>query len=253
MNKDEIIIFDIDGTVVDSPEQKMPSTRMIDAFKLCNDKYVMSAATGRPWTFAKEIIQSVTTSPSIVAGGSQIRSVNGNVLWQCSIPDSVIDEILEILQACDNLSLLWNDYEESKYLNDEGVATDQLPKNEQIYFLEVIYVSEKEALNLKKQLDQIEGITITLVFAQRTGLIDIHITNEFATKEHAIAELLKIAQIDVDRTIGVGDGHNDLHLFAAVKEKIAMGNAVEELKERASKIIGSVKDDGLAIYLESLV
>ena len=108
------------------------------------------------------------------------------------------------------------------------------------------------ASQIKGRIDQLDGITATLVASQRPGLKDLHITNDFATKEHAITELFKITQIDVDKTIGVGDGHNDLHLFNAVKTKVAMGNAVPELKEAADRVIGRVDDDGLADYLGEL-
>ena len=71
-------------------------------------------------------------------------------------------------------------------------------------------------------------------------------------KEHAIAKLLKILSVEKDRSVGVGDGYNDVHLFNAVGYKVAMGNAVPELKARADIIIGSVKEDGLAQYLKTL-
>ena len=92
-----------------------------------------------------------------------------------------------------------------------------------------------------------------MVLAQKPGCRDLHFINEFATKEHTIAELLKHLHIDKKDTIGVWDGHNDIHLFNAVGYKIAMGNAVEDLKQRADIIIGNVQDDGLATYLESLL
>jgi hydroxymethylpyrimidine pyrophosphatase-like HAD family hydrolase len=48
--KQKAIIFDIDGTVVDSPEQKMPSRRVVEAFNKKREEYFLCAATGRPWT-----------------------------------------------------------------------------------------------------------------------------------------------------------------------------------------------------------
>lgn len=53
--------------------------------------------------------------------------------------------------------------------------------------------------------------------------------------------------------IGIGDGANDIHLFNAVGLKVAMGNAVPSLKEKADIVIGHVTDDGLAQYFEDLV
>lgn len=247
------IIFDIDGTVVDSPAQKMPSERLVEAFNSKREKYFLCAATGRPWTFAKDIVQALTTDPVIVAGGTQIRTATGEVLWQTAIEHKALIAILNVLKKYKECNLLYNDYEERMYLEADGYSVGQIPLDEPIYFLETIFVPEAETKTLVDELMKIDGITCTIVVAQRQGTKDIHITNEFATKEHAITELLKILQVDIDKTIGVGDGHNDIHLFASVKTKVAMGNAVPELKAAADVIIGGVPDDGLAEYLESIV
>lgn len=92
-----------------------------------------------------------------------------------------------------------------------------------------------------------------MVNAQRKGFKDLHVTHHKATKEHAVEELLKRLKINKRDTIGIGDSNNDMPLFASVGYKVAMGNAVTELKESADKVIDSVKKDGLADYLESLL
>jgi len=252
MSRDKIIIFDIDGTVVDSPDQKMPSARAIQIFKKLSGNYVLSAATGRSWTFAKDVIQSITKDPSIVSGGTQIRANNGDVLWQRNIEPIALKTVLNEISVYEPHSLLFNDYSWSDYLHDKGVSYTDIPEDD-IYFLEAIFIPDDEAIILKKSLDAIDGITCTMVSAQRPHMKDLHITDEFATKEHAVAELLKITQIDVDRTIGIGDGHNDLHLFNAVKTRVAMGDAVDELKAEATTVIDSVSGEGLAKYLEGLL
>lgn len=56
-----------------------------------------------------------------------------------------------------------------------------------------------------------------------------------------------------DLQIVIGDGENDMLLFKAGGFKVAMGSAAPVLKAEADLIIGDVKDDGLAEYLESLI
>ncbi len=65
-------------------------------------------------------------------------------------------------------------------------------------------------------------------------------------------ELLDRLGVAKQNAIGIGDGHNDIHLFNAVGTKVAMGNAVAELQSVAEQVIGSVKEDGLAAYFETL-
>lgn len=66
-------------------------------------------------------------------------------------------------------------------------------------------------------------------------------------------ELCDLLNLDRSEVAGVGDGHNDIHLFNAVGHKVAMGNAVPELKEAADVVIGSVSENGLAEFLQDIV
>ena len=111
------------------------------------------------------------------------------------------------------------------------------------------FVPDAIAEEVYRILTQIEGIAVVIVVSRNPGCRDIHVVHASATKEHAIAELLKLLRVDRNDTIGIGDGYNDIHLFNAVNSKVAMGNAVPELNKSADKNIGLVSEDGLAQYL----
>ena len=51
------------------------------------------------------------------------------------------------------------------------------------------------------------------------------------------------------RLVGFGDNLNDLPLFAACDEKIAVENAADEVKSAADLVIGSNTDDAVAKYI----
>ena len=102
------------------------------------------------------------------------------------------------------------------------------------------------------ELEKLENITAASVLSWTQEGVDIHITHKQATKEHAVAELLRILELTKDEVIGVGDADNDVHLFKGVGHKVAMGNGTERLKSLADEVIGSVDNDGLAELIESL-
>ena len=253
--KSKAIIFDIDGTAIDSPDQKLPSKRLIEAAKQIEDKYYLCAATGRVWSFAKQFLQAMELEdPCIISGGTQIcNPKTGEILWQSNLDRADVESALEILRQYPEYKLLCNDYEESEYLHGGGTLPQDFEIKGPVFFLEQAFVPKEVAPEIVKKLSKIEGASSTLVVAQREGFNDIHVTNKDATKEHALAELLKIIKVDKNDTIGVGDGHNDIHLFRAVGHKVAMDNSVPELKEKADEVIGSIKDDGFAVYLEKLL
>jgi Cof subfamily protein (haloacid dehalogenase superfamily) len=251
--KTKAIIFDIDGTVIDSPSQKVSSERMNHAFRSTEAEYYMSAATGRVWTFAKPVLKSLgLEDPCIISAGTQIcNPQTGEIIWQTTIDATDLQAVVGIVQQYPDFKVLYNDNDEEAYLHG-GINPAELLIQEPVYFFEQIFIPKEIAPEIVSKLSEIEGIAVTLVVAQREGFNDIHVTNRNATKEHAVAELLNIIGVDKSNTTGVGDGHNDIHLFNAVDKKVAMGNAVPELKQMADEIIGDVKEDGLAIYLEQL-
>ena len=51
----------------------------------------------------------------------------------------------------------------------------------------------------------------------------------------------------------MGDGYNDFPLLMASGLKIAMGNAVPELKEIADFVAPTVEEDGVAVIIEKFI
>ena len=62
-------------------------------------------------------------------------------------------------------------------------------------------------------------------------------------------ETLK-AYAGASRTVAFGDNFNDISLFEACDESCAVENAVGFVKERATRVIGSNCEDGVALWLE---
>ena len=63
---------------------------------------------------------------------------------------------------------------------------------------------------------------------------------------------LKAVGIAREDSIAVGDGPNDLQMMEYAGIGIAMGNAREEVKERADMVTSSIDDDGIYRAFETL-
>lgn len=253
MKKQKAIIFDIDGTAIDSPDQKLPTARLVDAARAIEGTHYLCAATGRVWSFAEPVLKGMALQdPCIISGGTQICNPStGKIAWQCNIEPAGLQAVLAIVKQYPEYNVLYNDYVEHDYLYG-GTSPRDISIHEPVYFFEQIFVPSGIAPEIVAKLSKIDGIACTPAIAQRPGFSDIHVTNRSATKEHAVGELLKLLHVKVGNTIGVGDGHNDLHLFSAVGHKVAMSNSVKDLKAAADEVIGSVNGDGFAAYLEKL-
>lgn len=64
-------------------------------------------------------------------------------------------------------------------------------------------------------------------------------------KANAIETLINYLQIDRKNTYAFGDGINDKEMLEYVNVGIAMGNAVDELKEVADEVTGDIDRDGI--------
>lgn len=68
-----------------------------------------------------------------------------------------------------------------------------------------------------------------------------------ATKANAILKLKEI--LGCDKVVSFGDNVNDIEMFKISDECYAVENAVDELKEYATAVIGSNNNDGVAKWL----
>lgn len=250
----QIIITDLDGTAIDSPEQKLPNDRLVAATKNLQKSYHISAATGRVWTFAKPVLKELgLVDPCIISAGTQICDPKtGEIIWQKTVDQKALSLAIELLKEYPDWKLLHNDSTEDEYFFGGDYPKD-FNNREPVYFLEQVFIPDETAFEIQRKLNEIDDITCVMVNAQKPGSKDLHIINKDATKEQAVMELLRILNLEKKDSIGIGDGHNDLHLFNAVGRKIAMGNAVKDLKNEADEIIGSIDEDGLAKFFESLI
>jgi len=251
--KNKVIILDIDGVVVDSPKQKLPSDQLVEMTNKLQKDYYICAATGRVWTFTKQVIRKLgLVDPCIISAGTQICDpVSGKILWQKNLKKRQMRKAIDLLKEYSKYKLIFNDSTADDYYHG-GVYPKDFKTKEPVYVFNFIFVPDKLAEEIAKRLNQIMGITCTMAVAHKPGMRDLHITNSKATKEQAVAELLKMIKVNKEKAIAVGDGHNDINLFNAVGYKVAMGNAVKDLKNVADEVIGSVKEDGLVDYFEKL-
>lgn len=98
---------------------------------------------------------------------------------------------------------------------------------------------------------QIAGISVAYyrdVYEPEIWYLEISAPD--ASKYHGIEKLRKLT--GAKKVVGFGDNLNDLPLFRACDEKIAVGNAADELKALADTVIGCNTEDAVAVYLQSV-
>jgi HAD superfamily hydrolase (TIGR01484 family) len=241
------LMLDLDGTTICNSSDALPSDRVIDAVKKAQQKLSVCIATGRPLWRAQPVLDALhISSPVILLDGSQIlEGSTKKLLYECPLRKKDISEILTILEPYhDRLAI-----DEKKRSVD--YSSSYKPSN--VFNFLVKGLSMHEANTIIRNLSHIETVTTHKALSWKEGKVILNISHILATKQHAIFEAAKLLEIETHEIIGVGDGYNDFPLLMACGLKIAMGNAVSELKDIADYIAPNVEEDGVAHVIEKFI
>ncbi len=242
----QALISDIDGTLILNKPTAKPSKKVINAVKKASEIIHVGVATSRSFNHAERIIDILDlTSPCIVGGGSQIVDpVTKKVLWEKRLKN---EEIIEI----------FNLFKENKInagiMDDQGNLIEVNDYKESPLQVWIQGVNPKMAEKIIKISSKIKTVAINKVPSYKKGKVDLVITNIHATKQHGILEVAKMLNLNTKDIIGIGDGGNDFPLLMACGLKVAIGNAVPELKAIADYVAPNVEDDGVAYVIERFV
>ena len=81
----------------------------------------------------------------------------------------------------------------------------------------------------------------------------LDIAPEGVSKAHGLQLVAARLGIEASEVLAVGDGRNDLEMFAWAGRAVAMGQAPDEVAQAADAVVATVDEDGLADVLEPLV
>ena len=237
------VISDIDGTLISIKRDAYPSNLVKKTVKkLCDKGYHFCLASGRPFHLVKHLADYLKlSSPCIVDNGAVIiDSKNGSVLWEANLAN---DEANEILSLTNKFNLVRTSCDTEVLENPK-----KIPILFKVRKISIHDISPKKA---DKIIDKVSSKFKDVACVKATSykgkhLTDVYFSNINATKQHAVLKLAEIIGISYKEIVGVGDGYNDFPLLMACGLKVAMGNAVNELKEIADHIAPTVEKDGLA-------
>lgn len=241
------LIVDVDGTLV-KDFHSLPTPRVTEAIKKASKKIHIGLATSRPLFLAKNVLDHLELSgPSIVATGAHIvDSQTKKTLFEQLMDAADIPKIISIKESY-QLTALINDCGEDKELKTNA----SYPKPIDVWLQGV---QKEQVEKVVKELSKIPTITYFQSASYRVeGPIDIVITHAAATKQQGILKVAEMLNINTHEIIGIGDGYNDFPLLMACGLKVAMGNAVEDLKAIADYIASSVENDGVAHVIEKFI
>lgn len=246
MSTFEALIIDLDQTTVRKGWGEMPSESVVNAIHKAKEKLKISTASGRPLRMCADIWRVLDLdSPCIIDDGAQILDPKTHKpIWQLPIPEDTVAEILR-LTPCNLVEIAFD----SKKMDSSGNGERG---HERVCRISVRGINKANSQELFDVYSQLPDLTLDVHSSWRkAGDTDIDITHKLATKKTAIEKLIEITGTKKENVIGVGDNFNDLPMFEAVGYRVAMGNAIDELKKSADFVTTSIEEDGLAYFIRN--
>lgn len=262
-----LYVSDLDGTLLRSDETLSEYTCNV-INKLIENGNLFSYATARSYVTAKKVTKGLDAKiPLIVYNGAFVID---NVSEEILISNYFYDEIKEVLKELftNDIYPIVYSYIDSvecfsfipdkcndgmwAFLNTrrgdkrwrEVQSIEQLIQGNMFY---ITCIDSKEKLNpfFEKYKEKYHVVFQQDIYTNEQWLEIMPIR---ATKANAILQLKKL--LDCDIVISFGDGANDIDMFNISDEAYAVNNAVDELKQAATEVIGSNNEDGVAKWLD---
>lgn len=262
--KFQALVFDLDGTAIPNRPDGMPSQAVIDAVQEAKKHCHVSVATGRALPMCRHILDALKIDDlCIISGGTKLLSRKlGKSIWEQNLDIKILKEMLAKLHAFHHYhigdELMFDDHLDGATIAKglhafEPVTLGEYSPQEGVAAPCIIAVTKEDAPKIISIIKEVPGIACHLISSWKPGHFEISITNELATKKHALQALLAHLNVNIEDVMVAGDGGNDMPLFELAGWKVAMGNAHEELKKAADWIAPSVDEDGLAVAIRKFI
>lgn len=246
--KYKALFLDVDGTTVIHGLHNLPSPRVTHAIRAAMKQGLsVSLATSRPPKSVLHIIDHLNLNGyCVLSSGAQMYDpATHRIVIEKQFPP---DAIRHIAAAATEHHVTVRIYDGEREYDFDGSMVPQ--KVLGMYFPELEPAVLQE---ISKTLGPVEGISMHRMEAWDSRYECLDIVNNEASKLHGIVEVSRLTGIETHEIVGVGDGYNDFPLLLACGLKIAMGNAVPELKEIADFVAPPVEEDGVAVVIEKFI
>ncbi|WP_028551082.1 Cof-type HAD-IIB family hydrolase [Paenibacillus sp. UNC451MF] len=253
------IVLDLDGTLLNS--RKKVSPRNLSAVLECYNRGIpIIIATARPPRSVKDLLpeQLRSIGVKIYYNGALVISEVLNLREHYPLDDSINAELIDYLISSESDPHLSVEVEDSWYSNRELDYTElmQIKTKPDIVGIEEmrqLAASKLLITNFKETGKLLEQFLhkVNIVITDSGSLIQI--SSKKASKENAVAQICERLGFLLEEVMVFGDDYNDLGLFRLCGFPIAMGNAIEELKDIAYEVTETNDHDGVAVLLERII
>ncbi|MCA1061006.1 Cof-type HAD-IIB family hydrolase [Rossellomorea aquimaris] len=280
------IATDMDGTLLNE-NQEISEANKQAILEAQQQGIEVVVATGRSYEEARFVIEDAGISCDIVcANGAEVRNKQGEIVYQAGIESTRAKEISDVLNETGIYFEIYTDrgtYTENydmgvelivdifttanpnvseeqvrqaarerfekghiKLVDDYGVLFED--ESQLVYKFLVFSFDEKQLAEANSRLNKLSDIAIS-----SSGKENIEVNSIEAQKGVALEKLLNDKGLSAENAMAMGDNLNDLSMMKVVGRPVAMGNALDQVKEFCPFITATNKEDGVAKAIQEVI
>lgn len=271
LKKIKFVVLDLDGTLLnDEGKIGEESKKIIKDLKKLDVRF--SFATGRLHNAVIQYVEELEiVCPIISLDGSLIKNQKeGKILFESFIKEKYVkkavrlaDDLLANIVLCHADAIYYTEYNSAilRNMNKAGALYQQVDSYDEYLgnTLEIVFAGD--------QKDSMKYIYDRLTFPYSFGLntsynrskskeniFYVEVRKAGISKGKSFSRLMKYYKIKPEEAVVIGDWYNDLSLFETGAYKVAVANAVPELKNKADYVTSSTNNqDGVAEFLYLLL
>ena len=242
------VFFDIDGTLairLDVPESAAEALRT-----LRRNGDLVFICTGRNASYVRHHFSAC--ADGFICANGRYAFLEDRVLYDHPIEVSLLERAVQDVRSCGGGIILFGNTRAYYTGDEEGYSLfcqahaaepveilTSLADTEPIYTFDVFFHSEAELAAIREALSEYCLLNPHLPWPTAD------VTTLGCDKGTALSAVSQALNIPKENTYAFGDGHNDLCMFREAGHRIAMGNAVEELKAQADFVTTPILEDGV--------
>ncbi|WP_409304630.1 Cof-type HAD-IIB family hydrolase [Peribacillus sp. SCS-155] len=264
MKEKHLICLDLDGTLLTDKKTISPRTKKA-LHKLKNDGHNIMIATGRPFRSSEIYYRELSLDTPIVNfNGAFIHHPLHNQ-WGTFHTPLDISVAKEIVEACQEFHFhniiaevrddVYFHYHDEKLIDIFQMGSPKVTTGDLRNFLSdsptsmLIHTDGQHVSDIRTHLSEVHAEVIDhRRWADPFHVIEI--VKAGLSKAVGIHKVAKSLGIPRERIIAFGDEDNDLEMLDYAGTGVAMGNAIQELKNIANVTTLTNEEDGIAVFLE---
>jgi Cof subfamily protein (haloacid dehalogenase superfamily) len=256
-----LIAIDLDGTLLDPLHRISPANAAAIAACVAGGARVL-IATGRMFASARPYVRALgLRGPQITLNGAILADLDGD---QLHIRDRLSPELLATA-----IELLHERAIPYAVFGPNVIYAT--PETTHVHILEDY--GEPPAVRLSREAlvgvsdpnkvltflppgpldDELAALMGDRFEVMRTGPLFFEFLPPGVNKGSALAELMVRYEVPREEVLAIGDGQNDISMFAVAGMSVAMGGAPDVVKARAMALTEDCSSDGVALALRRYV